>query len=311
MDEKIPDILNKNYPHTGLVLEGGGFRGMYTAGVLDALLGNQILFDYLIGVSAGAAYGISYASRQLGRNLRGNKYHAHPQYCGVKHLVKQGNFFNWNFVYKTIPTQLNPFDYQALHNSSTKMKVVLTNCSSGKASYKDCNSNNPDELRDLLTATSALPFISRKLHINGEAYLDGGIADSIPVQQALKDGNKRVVIVLTRPREYEKQQVKFPSLVKWGYRKYPQLASAILQRSSQYNKTIQEIDKLEANGRAFVIRPSETLPVSRLENKPETLEQIYHMGKKQMEEMIPQLLQWLDSSKNLTTKNTKIIRKGR
>ena len=285
----------RNNKATGLVLEGGGFRGMYTAGILDAFLEKEILFDYLIGVSAGAAHGISYVSGQYQRNLVGNHLIAHKQYCGLPHLIKNGDYFNWEFVYKTIPQELNPFDYDGFNSSSTQMKGVLTDCSTGMAKYIDFKNSTPDQLCDLLSATSALPFISRILNIDNQQYLDGGIADSIPFKQAFSDGNKRVVVVLTRPDGYQKQQVKYPAFVKLYYRRYPKLVDAILQRADQYNEDLRTLKQLEASGIAFVIRPEKTLPIDRLERKPEVLENIYHTAYDQMKDLTPKLEQWLKS----------------
>ncbi|MDP4184226.1 MAG: patatin family protein [Bacteroidota bacterium] len=278
----------------GLVLEGGGFRGMYTAGVLDVFFKEKIFFDYIIGVSAGAAYGVSYVAGQYERNLKVNKYVSDKRYFSFGNFVKMGSFFNWDFIYKEIPTKLIPFDYESFSKSPTRMRVGVTNCTTGTAEYKDLDASSPESFRDLLTATSSLPFISKMCKIDDQYYMDGGIADSIPVKQAIKDGKKRLVVVLTRDSEYRKEQMKFGTLLKLAYRKYPNMTQALLDRADTYNRTLEELAVLEKEGRAFVIRPSEPIAVARLENNPDNLERVYHSSIQEMEEVIPKLKDWLN-----------------
>ncbi|PZX12404.1 putative patatin/cPLA2 family phospholipase [Breznakibacter xylanolyticus] len=276
-----------------LVLEGGGFRGMFTAGVLEVLLREQIFFQEVIGVSAGAAYGVSYVSRQPGRNLVVNRFVNHPQYCGWKHLFKHGSYFNWEFIYRTIPTQLLPFDYQAFARSSSRMTVVVSNIDTGLPEYHRVTGSSFEEFRDWLTATSSLPIISPPKCIDGSRYMDGGLLDSIPVSQALGNGQSRAVVVLTRPKGYRKRPPRFPALVRRCCRNYPLVADMLLNRARRYNQAVDQLEALEQAGTVFVIRPTFTMTVSRLDNHPRHLEALYHQAMEQMQKELPRLREWL------------------
>jgi predicted patatin/cPLA2 family phospholipase len=277
----------------GLVLEGGGFRGIYTAGVLDVLLERNILFDYVIGVSAGAAYGVSYVSGQYKRNLAVNRYVSDKRYCSWQNYIRTGNYFNWDFVFKEIPLNLIPFDYGRFSGSGIRMRIVVTNCVTGKAEYYDMAGTSPDLFRDLLTATSSLPFISRMRCINGQYYMDGGISDAIPVNQAFRDGNRRIVAVLTRQRGYRKTKSGSYILMKLIYRKYPEMVKAFRERAERYNRTLEALEEMEHAGKAFIIRPGMELPVARMENNPDKLRKVYESALDEMQEIIPALQQWL------------------
>jgi predicted patatin/cPLA2 family phospholipase len=276
-----------------LVLEGGGFRGVYTAGVLDAMMQQQLFFDYLIGVSAGAAYSVSYVSRQYQRNLEVNRFAKDKRYCSLGNYLKLGTYFDWDFVYHTIPTQIIPFDYEAYNQSSSHLHVVVTNISTGKPEYKELKTNNPIAFRDWLTATSSLPFISQPKIIDNQLYMDGGLSDSIPVLKALADGNERAVVVLTRPKGYRKSPVKNDWMLKLVYRRYPHLVERIKARAQEYNATLDQLDQLEKEGKVFVIRPVQNALVSRLENNPDILRKSYDYALQQMDEILPLLQDWL------------------
>jgi predicted patatin/cPLA2 family phospholipase len=287
-------MIDYNLPNDiGLVLEGGGFRGMYTAGVLDAFLQQELYFKYVIGVSAGADYGASYVSRQFGRNLAVNEYVSDPNYCSWFHLLSKGEYFNDHFVYHYLPEHLVPFDFEAFTKSGVTMKVGLTDCNTGKADFKTLDATDKERFATLLSATSSLPVIARPKRIDNEFYMDGGISDSIPVQQAFNDGHKRLVVILTRDVAYRKDQVKFLPFWKRHYRYYPRLAEAIINRAAQYNQTLDMIAKLEKEGSIYVIRPNEMLPVSRMENKPKRLEKVYYMGLEQMNKDVDRLKEWI------------------
>lgn len=278
---------------TGLVLEGGGFRGIYTAAVLDVFLREKLLFNYIIGVSAGAAYGVSYVSRQYERNLAVNKYVADKRYCGWRNYLRRGSYFNWDFVYGEIPEKLIPFSFETFMSSGTRMRVVITNCVSGIAEYHDLNDTSIQRFRELLTATSSLPFISRMIRIDGNYYMDGGIADAIPVRQAFRDNMERVVVILTRPEGYRKKESRATALLRMIYRKYPNMVKSFLERSERYNETLDELELLEKDGKAFIIRPRSSLKVARMENDPEKLRKVYDEALQQMEDVIPRLKEWL------------------
>lgn len=279
---------------TGLVLEGGGFRGIYTAAVLDVFLREKLFFNYIIGVSAGAAYGVSYVSRQYERNLAVNRYVADKRYCGWRNYIRNGSYFNWDFVYGEIPEKLIPFSFESFMNSGTRMRVVVTNCISGNAEYPDMNNISSDRFRKLLTATSSLPFISRMIEIDGNYYMDGGIADAIPVQQAFRDNMKRVVVILTRPEGYRKKESRASSLLRFVYRKYPNMVKSFLERTEKYNHTLDDLEQMEREGRAFIIRPMSPLKVARMENDPEKLKKVYDEAIQQMKGLLPTLDKWLN-----------------
>lgn len=282
-----------SYVDVGLVLEGGGFRGIYTAAVLDAFLKENLFFNYVIGVSAGAAYGVSYVSRQLERNLQVNEYVSDKRYCSFRNLIKTGNYFNWDFIYKEIPMKIIPFDYEGFSSSTSRMQVVLTNCTTGKAEYKVLNNTSPDRFRDLLTATSSLPFISKIKEIDDQYYMDGGIADSIPVDKAFADGNERLIVVLTRDSTYRKEKMKGEYMLKLMYGKYPNMVRKFAERADSYNHTLEKLAFLEETGKVFVIRPTAPIPVSRMENDPELLKRVYHSTIREMNDTIPALRKWL------------------
>lgn len=292
LDSKIGQIQMDN---VGLVLEGGGFRGIYTAAMLDVFHREDLFFNYAIGVSAGAAYGVSYVARQYQRNLAVNPYVADKRYCSVKNLIKKGNFFDWDFVYHYIPTQIIPFDYESFARSKTRMKVVITNCHTGNAEYVDLNGNDPKVFRDLLAATSSLPFLSKVCEFRGQLYMDGGIADSIPVMQAFRDGVDRAVVILTREKGYQKKPIKGKLLLKTFYRKYPKMVDAMVNRWKVYNRTLEELERLEQEGKVFIIRPSLPISVSRIENNPEALERAYYAAEREAETVLPELKRWLAS----------------
>jgi predicted patatin/cPLA2 family phospholipase len=278
---------------TGLVLEGGGFRGIYTAAVLDVFLREKLFFNYVLGVSAGAAYGVSYVSRQYERNLAVNRYVGDRRYCGWRNYFRSGSYFNWDFVYREIPEKLIPFSFETFMSSGARMRVVVTNCLSGKAEYPDLNSSSIESFRELLTATSSLPFISRMIEINGNYYMDGGIADAIPVQQAFRDKMDRVVVILTRHAGYRKKESRATVLLRIVYRKYPNMVKSFLERADRYNKTLDKIEQLEREGKVFIIRPPAPLKVARMENDPEKLKNVYDEAVRQMEDVIPRLKEWL------------------
>lgn len=280
--------------NTALVLEGGGFRGMFTSGVLDALLEAQLAFPYVIGVSAGAAYGISYVSGQFGRNKEVNlKYTADPRYMSWRNLLRKGNLFDWDFVYGEVPDKLVPFDYTSFFNTSTEFVVGVTNVQSGKAEYLSTSDMGREELLAAITASSSLPFVSKMARLNGQLYMDGGLADSIPVVQALKKGNDRAVVVLTRDASYRKKAAKGQRLIRLAYRKYPRLVDAIVTRAERYNQTLDYLQQLEADGKVFIIRPYEPMPVSRIENNPQKLDALYQVGYEHLLAQLDALQEWL------------------
>lgn len=261
----------------GLVLEGGGLRGLYTAGVLDMFLDEKIHFPYVIGVSMGACNATSYISKQRGRNKRVTlDYINDKRYISYSNLFKQGSMFGMDFIFNDIPNKLVNFDYETFNNSKQKFVTIATDCETGKSVYFE--KNECEDINRVLRASSSLPFISNIVDIKGRKFLDGGISDSIPVKKALEDGYEKLVIVLTRNKEYIKEPFKFKILLKLLYKKYPNIVKKILERHANYNNTLKYIEKLEKEGKAFIIRPKNSLNVSRTERNRNKLEKIYNIG---------------------------------
>ena len=286
--------MNQNLTNnTGLVLEGGGFRAIFVAAALDVLHKHELFFPYVIGVSAGAAYGVSYVTRQQGRNLLTNKFINDKRYCGIKHLIKNGDYLNWDFAYKEIPVSLCYLDYEALKTSTSKFQVVLTNCKTALPEYFDANNSSPEYLCDILSATSSLPFISKMRIINGEKYMDGGLTNAIPIDHAFSQNNKRLVVITTRPKGYVKKESKSMRFFGMFYKKYPRLVEVVNKRIDNYNIRLREIEHLETEGKIFVIRPENPIPIGRLENNPQVLEKVYFDSMKEIEKEISSLIDWL------------------
>lgn len=259
-----------------LVLEGGGMRGLYTAGVLDAMLDKKINVNGIIGVSAGALFGISYASKQKGRSLRYNqKYAKDPRYMSFRSLIKTGNFVNKDFAYYELPLKLDLFDEEAFSKSKIDFYATVTNVETGKPEYlKIINATiQIEELR----ASSSLPFCSKIVKINDKLYLDGGISDAIPVEKCLAMGYDKVIVVTTRPITYRKKKSN-QLLPKIFYRQYPNFIEAINTRYQRYNDTLDKIQELEQQNKIFVIRPSKLVSISRLEKNVHKMQEIYDLG---------------------------------
>lgn len=276
----------------GLVLEGGAMRGLYTAGVLDVFLDNNINIDGIIGVSAGALFGANYYSKQRGRALRYNKkYCKDKRYISIHSLITTGNIVNKDFAFYKVTNELDPFDDEEFIKTNKDFYVVITNVETGMPEYINIKNSTVKNL-EVLRATSAMPIVSKMVEINNHKYLDGALADSIPVTKAIDMGYDKIIVILTRPLEYRKKPFsKLESLfIKLKYRKYPKLAKAILNRYSNYNECLEKIIDLESKKEIFVIRPSRDLNISRLEKDECKLQEVYDLGindaKKQMKKLI-------------------------
>ena len=286
-------MQNKIIDKTVLVLEGGGFRGVFTAGVLEVFLKNQLYFDYAVGVSAGASYGVSYITQQPNRNLQVNKLISDKRYAGIGNLLRKGSYFSWDFIFNVIPNSMIRLDYEALKNSPTKFWIGATNCLTGQCEYFLLNTTNRQEFVVVLAASCSLPFVARKVKFNNTMYMDGGLSDSIPFEHAIKSGGDKAIVVLTRPKGYIKTPITNTWIIKWYYRKYPKLVEAILSRPDKYNQSITRLEELEREGKVFVIRPENEIAVGRLENNPQKTEIVYNEGIKVAESCLPALKEWL------------------
>lgn len=276
---------------TGLVLEGGGMRGIYTAGVLDVFMENNILFDSVIGVSAGATHGCSYVAGQKGRNIRYMKKYCRDQrFMSLWNLLLTGDFVGAKFCYHVLPEKLDIFDYEAFKKSDMEFYVVCCNVETGEAEYIRVT-DMKDEI-DLLRASASLPYLSRMVPFKGQKYLDGGCADSIPVKGCKALGIEKTVVVLTQDETYVKQPEN-AKMAKFFYRKYPNFVKAMLTRHEKYNQTIKDIKEMEKTGEIFVIRPSEKLKIGRMEQNVDEIQKIYEIGRKDAENRLEAMKEWL------------------
>ena len=265
----------------GLVLEGGAMRGMFTCGVMDVMMENGIRYDGAVGVSAGAAFGCNYKSGQIGRAIRYNtRFCADKRYCGVHSLLTTGNIFNTDFCYREVPTRYDPFDYQAYQENPMEFYVVCTDVDTGKPVYHRYDAREGDDFA-WIRASASMPLVSQMVELEGHRYLDGALADSIPLRFFESQGYDRNVVVLTRPKSFTMKANSMMPLVRLKYREYPQLVAAIENRHRLYNETLAYISRQERAGNILVLRPESPLPVSRVEKDPENLKAAYAMGRKE------------------------------
>lgn len=262
----------------GLVLEGGGMRGVFTSGVLDALMQHDIHFPYIVGVSAGACNGLSYASWQPGRAHFSNiDLFRTYDYLSLKHLIRQGSIFDADLLYDRLPRDIYPYNYEAYFKSNILYEQVVTNCITGRAEYLSEHSGNSQRLLDICHASSSLPYVSKIVYVDNTPYLDGGIVDSIPVKHAFSRGYEKLLVVLTRNKGYRKtgKDYKIPRFIYGGY---PRLRVCLSCRNRVYNKQLEYVEQLEDEGKIHVIRPQEPLQVDRLEKDINKLEALYQEG---------------------------------
>ena len=275
---------------TGLVLEGGSMRGHYTAGVLDVFMEHGIRFDGVMGVSAGAIHGCSYVSNQKGRSLRYyKKYGKNWRFMGLRSLLLTGDIVGAKFCYHDIPETLDPYDYAAFDASGTDFYVTCSNVETGQPEYLKITDMRKQV--DLMRASASMPYVSKIVSWKGKKLLDGGCTDSIPVKAFREMGYRKTVVVLTRHADYVKKP-ESSKATKVFYRRYPLFQLAIQCRHLTYNRTLEMIQKLEAAGEIFVIRPSEELQIKRLEKDPDVVQNVYDIGKRDAEAMLPSMMQW-------------------
>lgn len=265
----------------GLILEGGTFRPIFSAGAMDALLDYDVMFPYCIGVSAGSADGVSYISQQKGRNLEIlMRYRNDKRYLGAGNLLKCKSLFGLEFVFEEIPDHLVPFDFETYMAYEGQYLVGVTNARTGKSEYLD--GRRLDDKNSMLKATCALPFYFPPIEIDGELYYDGGICDPIPVRKALADGNEKVLIILTRPQGYIKQCSKSNRLAaKILSKRFPKLSYPLLHRHEIYNETVRFCEQLEAEGKAVLLRPEGDGIIDSFEKNVDNIKRSYARGYEQ------------------------------
>ena len=283
--------------NTGLVLEGGGMRGVFTSGVLDAFMKYKLYFHYIVAVSAGACNGLSYASRQPRRARISNiDMLAKYDYIGLRHLVTQGCIFDPDLLYHRFPYELIPFDYEEyFHNcrNGDIFEMVVTNCQTGFAEYLSESSGDTHRLNVLARASSSLPYVSKIVEVDGKELLDGGIVDSIPILRSIETGHEANVVISTRNKGWREsgRDHKQPKFI---YRNYPRLRVALSRRIEAYNRQLDLVDELEEQGKILVIRPEEPIVVGRMEKDVDKLEHLYEegfrLGEQFVKEHLPHLL---------------------
>ena len=279
-----------------LVLEGGATRGIFTSGALDYLMERDLYFSDVIGVSAGSCNAVDYVSRQPGRTRdcmiptdKEGKY-----FYGIRDFVKEKSLMNMDLIFDKYPKELLPFDFETYFNSEINCQIVTTNCLTGKAEYMTEDSDN-DRLMKLCRASSSMPLLTPIVNIDNVPYLDGGLADSVPIRRAQQMENEKIVVILTKNQGYRKSVLSptMQRVYKRAYKSYPNLIRTIFRRSFEYNKTMNYLDQLEKRGEIFILRP-QVKPVSRLERNKETLHAFYEHGYKYTERKFDDLMEYLE-----------------
>lgn len=280
----------------GLVLEGGAMRGMFTTGVLDVFMENGITFEGMIGVSAGATFGCNFKSKQIGRAIRYNKKYAHDRrYCSFYSLFTSGDLYNADFCYNVLPNQLDPFDYETFDKDPMEFYVATTDAETGEPLYRKLP--NSREGMDWIRASASMPGVSRPVKIGDRMLLDGGIADSVPIEYFESIGYTKNVIVLTQPRDFVKKPTGLFPLMKFLLRKYPKVIDAVAVRHEKYNKQREYIMSREKAGAAFIICPEKALGISRTEKNTDELERVYQEGRANATKHLEEIKEFLAAAK--------------
>ena len=285
---------------TGLILEGGAMRGMFTCGVIDVFMEEGITFDGAAGISAGACFGCNFKSRQIGRPIRYNKrYSRDPRYCSLRSLLKTGDLYGADFCYRELPEVLDPFDYGAFRDNPMAFYIGATDVDSGEIAYHLCTDAGK---RDMLwmQASASMPMVSRIVEVDGRRLLDGGIVDPVPYRFMEQQGYDRNVYILTQPKGYRKEKSRALPLMHLALRKTPKMVEAMTRRHEDYNRQMAEIDQKEARGEILVIRPPESLGISRTEHDPEELERVYQTGRAAAKQALPAVRAFLSEREKQT-----------
>ena len=276
----------------GLVLEGGAMRGLFTCGIIDVMMAHDLWPDCLVGVSAGAAFGCNYKSRQIGRAIRYNKRYARDvRYSGLRSLLTTGNYFNAEFAYHTVPHVYDVFDDDTFCRNPMKFFAVCTDVETGQAVYRQLDEAG-DETYDWIRASASMPLVSRVVRIGAYKLLDGGVADSIPLQFMESLGYERNIVVLTQPEGYRKGHNRLMPLLRLGLHSYPRMLKALDERHIMYNRQLDYVKQAEDERRCFVIRPDAKIPIGHISHDPEEMERVYEMGRQTAESHLSQIRQW-------------------
>ena len=282
---------------TGLIMEGGAMRGMFTAGVLDVLMENGLVTDGAIGVSAGAVFGCNYKSHQIGRVIRYNtEYCNDKRYASFKNLVKTGNLYSEQFCYHEVPEKLDPFDEAAFAASPMDFFVVCTDVKTGEPIYHKCRKGDAEDVH-WMEASASMPLAAKIVKIGHYGLLDGGVADSIPVRFFESIGYKRNLIILTQPKGYIKKKNKFLPAIRAKYFRYPAFVEAVADRHERYNETLSYISMLEQAGKDYVIRPPIPLEIGAMERDPAQLRRVYETGRAVAQIQVEKIRDFLNAVK--------------
>jgi len=279
----------------GLVLEGGSMRGLFTSGVLDTFLVNNIEVDGIVAVSAGALFGVNYLSKQKGRGLRYNKkYIGDKRYISVHSLITTGNLINKDFTFYKIAKELDPIDNETFKNCNKDFYITATNVETGLPEY--IKITDPIEQLETFRATSAIPFASEIIEIDNKKYLDGGISDSIPLDRCIDLGYEKIIVILTQPLGFVKPPLdnKQVKMVEIKYHKYKKFINAMKQRYIKYNNTLEKIIDLENKKEIFVIRPSKKINLNILVNNPEKIQEVYDLGVNDCQKILSSLKEYIN-----------------
>ena len=282
---------------TGLIMEGGAMRGMFTAGVLDVLMENGLVTDGAIGVSAGAVFGCNYKSHQIGRVIRYNtEYCKDKRYASFKNLFKTGNLYSEQFCYHEVPEKLDPFNEAAFAASPMDFFVVCTDVKTGEPIYHKCRKGDAEDVR-WMEASASMPLAAKIVKIGHYGLLDGGVADSIPVRFFESIGYKRNLIILTQPKGYTKKKNKFLPAIRAKYFRYPAFVEAVADRHERYNETLSYISMLEQAGKDYVIRPPIPLEIGAMERDPAQLRRVYETGRAVAQIQVEKIRDFLNTVK--------------
>lgn len=271
----------------GLVLEGGGMRGLFTAGAMDVMMEHGIRFDGIVGVSAGATFGCNYKSHQIGRVLRYNvRFKDDPRYMGVQSLLRTGDLVAAEFSYHTLPNELDVFDFDAFNRDQAEFHIVCTDALTGEPVYHRIEKAN-DEALEWIRASASMPLVSRPVPLDGRLLLDGGISDSIPLRYFQQQGFDRNIVILTQPKGFYKKRTKLMPLFLLFMRRYPAIIEAMSRRHLMYNEELAYLEEQEQKGNILLIYPQDTLPIGRTEQDEQKMRRVYNMGRQKAEEMLP------------------------
>ncbi len=277
---------------TTLILEGGAMRGLYTAGILDVFMENDINADEIYGVSAGALFGLNFKSRQIGRALRYNlKYANEKNYMGLYSLITTGNVMNKDFCFKKLVYELDRLDFETYKNNPIDFYAVVTNLQTGKPEYKKIDDAHKD--MEYFRATGSMPFVSRPVEINGNLYLDGAMSDAVPFKKVLETNCEKIIVILTRPSGYRKHRSRLPYNLFYG--KFPNLVKTAKNFHNEYNETMDLIEKYESENKIIVLRPSKLVKMKRVEKDTNKLQTIYDLGISDCMQKLDKIKEYLDS----------------